>query len=290
VVQFSGSGSWWKLALAGIHDLREGRMRAIRGCVLVPLLLMVAPVYCQQSQTPATPAFKDPEAVTVLNKALTASGGVAAFAAITDYTATGTVTYPAQGPNVTGNITIKGKGLSQFRLDEVLPSGTDSQGINDGLVKVKSSSGEVLLLPYPAPPTTGATGLPWLQIASLVADPNVVLIYKGIVTQNGTSLHDIVAMRIFPAQPEPHGPFLELGNAELFIDASTLQLASAQDTILGGGVRSIAYSNYKVVSGIAVPFSVTEQVGSVVTRQTLFSQINFNTGLQDSVFDLDISE
>jgi hypothetical protein len=222
----------------------------------------------------------------VLNQALVAAGGTSAIAAITDYTATGTIAYPAQGPDAVGTISIKGRGVNQFRLDEAISPGNDSQSINRGRISVKTPSGTVQAVLYAAPTMAGATGMPWLQLATLTTDPNVILIYKGIVTQGNASVYDIIAMRAFPAQPEPHGPFLELGNAELFIDTSTFQLVSAQDTVRGGGLRSIQYSNYNAVNGISLPFSITEEIGSTITRQVQFSQVRFNSGLQDSVFDL----
>jgi hypothetical protein len=240
-----------------------------------------------QQATTLTPAPKDPRAVSVLSQALAVAGGTTALAAVMDYTATGTVTYPAsQSPAITGTITISGRGLNQYRLDEVLPAGADSQIISGGGIAVKTQAGAVLQVPFPAPVMAGATTLPCLHVAALSSDSNVMLVYKGIVSQGGMSLHDILAVRVFPAQPDPPGPFLELGNAELFIDASTFQLVTAQDTLRGGAVRSIQYSNYRVVSGVAVPFVVTEQINSGVTRQIQLNQISFNTGVQISAFDL----
>jgi hypothetical protein len=261
-------------------------MRSFCGGVLVSTLLLAVPGWTQQATAPS-PAPKDPQAVSVLNQALGVAGGAAAIGAITDYTATGTVTYPGDsGTNVSGTITISGRGLNQYRTDEVLPSGPVSLSIDRGFIQAKAADGTVRWVPYAAPTITGSTTLPSLQLAALIVDPNVLLIYKGVVSQGGISVHDIKAFRMFPAQPNPSGPYLDLSNAELFVDTSTLQLVSAQDMIRGGGVRSIQYSNYKTINRVGVPFSVTEQIGSTVTRQVQLNQISFNMGLQDSAFEI----
>lgn len=264
-------------------------MRIARFGLVLLLLHFSVSALSQQAQpaTTPSPASKDPQAMSVLNQALAGAGGAQGILAVTDYTATGNVTYPAnQGANVTGTITIVGRGLKQFRLDEVLPTGSDSQSINNGGITVKTSEGAIQIVPYPAPMMAGSITLPCLQLASLSMDPNIRLIYKGIVNQAGLSLHDIRAMRVFPGQPYPNGPFVDLGNADLFIDASTLQLVTAQDTARRGVVRTIQYSDYRTVKGVAVPFSVSEQINSGVVRQIQLNRISFNSGLQDSAFDL----
>jgi hypothetical protein len=267
-------------------------MRSARFGLLICLLLLSVSVWTQQTpsaQQPSTPspAPKDAQAVSVLAQALTVAGGTTAIAAITDYTASGSATYPAsQAANITGTVTIIGHGLNQFRVDEVLPTGSESQSVNNGGITVKMSDGTVQIVPYPAPVMAGSITLPCLQLAALSMDPNIRLIYKGIVNQAGVPLHDIRTFRVFPGQANLNGPFVDLGNAELYFDASTLQLVMAQDTARRGVVRTIQYSDYRTVKGVAVPFSVSEQINSGVVRQIQLNRISFNSGLQDSAFDL----
>jgi hypothetical protein len=264
-------------------------MRFSRFLTFVIVLNLCLPAWSQQTSPVwvPPPAVKDPEAVRVLNQAVAAAGGFASIEAVTDYTALGSVSYPtAPDENVSGTITINGRGLKQIRLDEQRPSGNYSESINNGAIAERTADGIKHAFPQAAPVMAGSNTLPCLQLAALSVDPNVALIYKGLVSQGGVSVHHILALRTFPAQPDPHGPFIELGNAELFIDASSLQIVKAQDKIRGGAIRSIQYSNYKTVSGVSVPFAVNERIGATVIRSTLLSRISFNNGLQDSTFDL----
>jgi len=264
-------------------------MRSARIGLVLLLLPFSISAWSQQTQpgTTPSPASKDPQAMNILNQALAVAGGAQAILAVADYTATGIVIYPTpQAANVTGTVTIVGRGLKQFRLDEVLPTGSESQSVNNGGITVKSSAGAIQIAPYPAPMMAGSITLPYLQLAALSVDPNIRLIYKGIISQAGVPLHDIRASRVFPGQANLNGPFVDLGNADLFIDASTLHLVMAQDTARRGVVRAIQYSDYRTVMSVAVPFSVSELINSAVVRQIRLNQISFNSGLQDSAFDL----
>ena len=63
-------------------------------CLLLASPVLSVPLSVQQSVpalAPTTPP-RDPQAVTILNQVIAAGGGADAIAAVSDYTATGTVT------------------------------------------------------------------------------------------------------------------------------------------------------------------------------------------------------
>src|SRR5258708_3969672 len=123
-------------------------MHSARFGVLVSILLLNVPVWARQAQTPTTPspdqtattptpALKDPQAVSVVTQALAAAGGIPAITAITDYTATGNASYFLDAARSTqATVTVRGKGLGQFRIDTNLPSGTRSESTN-GFTTIK---------------------------------------------------------------------------------------------------------------------------------------------------------
>jgi hypothetical protein len=84
-------------------------------------LLSIVPAWSkqplpQQTQTATpTPATKDPQAVSILNQALSVAGGMPAISAIADYTATGNMTYYSS-QDVQETVTLRGLGLGQFRM------------------------------------------------------------------------------------------------------------------------------------------------------------------------------
>jgi hypothetical protein len=86
-------------------------MRFTRFSLLLCFLILNVSVRSQQTQPLSTPppAPKDPQAVSVLNQALTVAGGAAAIRAIADYTATGNITYH-WNPEVQGVVTVRGLG------------------------------------------------------------------------------------------------------------------------------------------------------------------------------------
>jgi hypothetical protein len=263
-------------------------MHSARFGLLVSILLLNVPVWAQQAQTAATPspAAKDPQAVIIVNQVLGAAGGVAAIKAIADYTASGTITYH-EAQDVQGTVTVRGSGLGNLRIDAALPTGIRSEAISngDGQVKRKAEDGGVTPLHVQAPMAPGRLVLPYLLLAPAVNSPGLSLSYKGLVNVDGHSAHDVQLVRIFPGLSDPTGLILEYGTIDFFIDPSTFQLLMMQDVGRMHQVRQVRYSDYRLVNGVLVPFSITQQ-GPGPNWRVQFSQITFNAGLQDLDFQL----
>ena len=167
-------------------------MRSARFGLLLSLLLSVVPVRAQQTQQSTTvpPAPKDPQAVSILNQSLNAAGGVTAIQAIADYTATGNITYH-WNPEVQGNVTVRGLGLDEFRLDANLPTGTRSWAIQYGTTTTRAENGAIWqyppthpipssdVFPYQPPMFLGGLALPYLQLATLLKSTQFSLSYNS---------------------------------------------------------------------------------------------------------------
>jgi hypothetical protein len=288
-------------------------MRSARFGLLHTILLLNIPVWGQQSQTPVlqpqptppqqtqpvttpTPAPKDSQAVNVINQALTVAGGTAAIKALTDYTATGNITYH-WNPEAQGTVTVRGLGSGQLRVDANLPRGLHSSVISGGQTSTKAEDGRLTQYPppYPVPssdafpyqPPMFPAGLvlPHTQLAAVLNHPRFSITYEGIVQLDGNSVHDVQVQRLMPGQTQPDG-MTEYHTIDFFIDTTTLQLVMTQDNVPKHIAHQIRYSDYRTVNGVLVPFSISEQMGGQRTRDIQLDGISFNTGLQDAAFAL----
>src|SRR5258706_1489110 len=280
-------------------------MHSARFALLVSLLLLSVPVWARQAQTPITPPSdqtattlppvpKDPQAVSLLNQALTAAGGTTAIKGVTDYTATGNVTYH-WNPEAQGTVTVRGLGLGQLRVDATLPSGVHSSVVSEGQTTTKAEDGTLskypppypmprsAAFPYQPPMFPGCLALPHTQLTVVLNAPRFSISYKGIVQVDGHAVHDIQAQAVLPGQAQP-GSVDEYHTADYFIDTSTVQLVMIQDVVPKHVVHQIRYSDYRAVSGVLVPFSIGEEMGGQKTWEILLDQASFNTGLQDTAF------
>src|SRR5262249_28436914 len=75
---------------------------------------------------------RDPSAIAFLNQAVNAAGTGGAISAVQDFTAQGSIThYWGENPEQ-GQLTVKSRGSSQFRIDSIIPEGTWSFIANNG--------------------------------------------------------------------------------------------------------------------------------------------------------------
>jgi hypothetical protein len=259
-------------------------MRSLRFRFLDFMFLLTIPAWPQQVQTSEAPASapKDPQAVAVLNQALTVGGGLSAIATIDDYTATGSVTYylPDEG---SGPVTVRESGLAQLRMDAQLPGGTRSEAMYDGEIRI-SERGVTSTSWDPPPFYPGRIVVPTAFMAAASRGPQFSLTYNGTAVIDGQVAFDIEVQLVVPA-PETIR-YREGLVMHLFVDMNTLQVVMMQDVDRRNQIRQVRYSDYRTVNGAQVPFAISEQIASHQTWAMKLSQINFNTGLQDSDFIL----
>ncbi len=268
-------------------------MRFARIGIPIVILLQVVPAWSKQPQPPQqiktatlTPATKDPQAVSAVNQALNDSGGATAIMAISDFTATGNVTYySGPEPTLQGSVTIRGKGLGQLRIDTDLPTGTRSESI-DGQTTVKYEDGSSEQLHGQSPFYPVRMILPFLHLRPAPGSAGYNLTNKDIVTIDGNPAYDIEVQRAIPIAKDPNKSAAKFLTIEYFIDVATSRVVMMQDVVLKGLPRQIRYADYRAVNGLLVPFSITETIQGQTIRKFQLNQINFNAGLQDSDFQL----
>lgn len=264
----------------------------------LPVLLFSVCIssHAQQMQSSTTTAApQDAQAVSVLNQVVSVAGGAQALKVVADYAASGNITYHGN-PDLQGTLKITALGSISVRMDATLPNGIRSWAVHDGQNALKQENGTISLLaatspnvpssdafPYQTPLFPSSIAFPYRQLTNILANPSFSISYKGIVQADGHSVHDIQVQRVSAGGVDPMSKYHA---REFFIDTTTLQIVMTQDTVPKNIVHQISYSNYTAVSGVLVPFAITEDLGGQTTWSIQLSQITFNLGLQDSSFVL----
>lgn len=273
-------------------------MRSI-GVISFAFALALLPIpIATQAQTQAS-ATKDPQAVLILQQALTAAGGANAISAIKDYTGSGTLVFhQSQNEALSGTVSVNGRWTNQFRIDETLPNGVRSLAFNQGHIERKHEDGTVSqfppqgkipssdAFPWQTPMFAESTAFPYLQLTAALNSPQFSIADRGLITLNGKSVHDVEITQLAPNNQDRGSFFAKYHTSELFIDSVSFQIVMTQDMLPKDTVHQIWYSNYTPVSGVLVPFSIEEQMGGQQVRDIHLNQITFNNGLQDSNFNL----
>jgi hypothetical protein len=292
-LNLSGSGSSWEFVVER-NQVVGGDMRCTRISLVLSLLFCTSSAWAQLAQQATIPAStpKDPQAVSVLNQALAVSGGTTAIEAVTDYTATGNVTYHWAGKDVQGSVTVNGRGSDQVRVDTNMPGGARSLVTSQGKTSQKAEDGGILQMSIIPPLSPGSLAFPYRLLVDALMSPGLSLSYKGVVQIDGHSAHDLRVQPLLPDSVQAKDLLAELQATDFLIDVSTLQVIMVQDMIRTiqamtvGHPHEIRLSDYRNVNGVLVPFSIDETIGGQKSWAITLNNITFNSGLADSNFQL----
>jgi outer membrane lipoprotein-sorting protein len=196
------------------------------------------------------------------------------------------------GEQVTGAVTLRGRGADQFRLDASLPQGTRSWAVSDGQGSISEPTGKTSLIPPSNGLNLGALTLPFLGVYAALTDPTVSISPAAQVTLASKPAYDIRVQRTFAQKDDPTGELTKWSVKDYLIDASTLTLLETRDTAYPNDapkqafVREVIFSDYRTTNGMLVPFSITEKIAGQQTWTIQLNAISFNTGLTDANFKL----
>ncbi|MHB8527435.1 MAG: LolA-like protein [Candidatus Acidiferrales bacterium] len=266
------------------------RVRRLRPLFAFGFLFSVTAIHAQTS-TQTTPT-RDPQAVSILTQCLQAVGGTQAISAIQDFTATGTITYNWANQPVQGSVTVRGRGTGQFRLDANLSDGPLSWAVNNGVGLYKKLDGSTKHMFFPNAVNFGSLTFPYMYIAARLADPSTNISYIGTDTKNGQKTYDIRLQQTFSSERDPNGILSKLTKRDFFIDTGTFQIIRTLDMVHPERASTIdiphemEFSDYRNINGVLVPFSISEMTVGQHTYTIQLDQMHFNTGLQDSDFNL----
>jgi len=267
------------------HDFVRPRYLVLLGLLAAGCSL--APIPSTASAQTAAP--RDPQALTILTQVISAGGGPAALTAVQDFTETGTVNYPSDGGD-TGSVTVKGRGLSQFRMDAAISEGQRSILVNGNSSLLTDPTGGILPIPSQSAADLGGMMVPYLPLISAITDSSVSIVYAGPVVVNGATDYDIRFQRVYTAQQDATGTLGAREARDVYIDSNTYLITGIADQIYYGSgsgqsiAHEILYSNYQPEGGIAMPLTVSETVNGTTGFTMQLSQISFNSGLTDSDF------
>jgi hypothetical protein len=258
---------------------------------LISLVLFVCVGSQAQQAESATPTnAKDQASILLINRSLAAMGG-SQPAAIADFVATGDVTYYWAGKEEKGSATLSGRGIGQFRFDANLAGGTRSWAVNNGTGALRDTNGKITTIPFHNAINLGSLTFPMFRLAELASDTAVTLSYSGpaeIESQQFECVH--THKQLFDKDPEGSGN--RLGDADLYFDPNTKLLVGIHDqshpkrTMSKDVAHAVYFGDYRQVSGLLVPFTISEYLGQQKVWSLQISDIKFNTGLSDDVFIL----
>jgi hypothetical protein len=206
-------------------------MRFLRISLIVPFLLLVTPIWAQQTTQPATKAASDPQAVAVVQAAITALGGATAIGQANSWR------FHAQMQGAHANGTV----------DYLISTDTDTG-------KRMGRNGKM----GPAPPIHSHF-IPALAARLLLQesqDPTFVMVFGGLSTLNSKPVTIITF--VFPDTPGLPAQIwtFDATNLPILVDFR----GSAEIGGRGSFPFVVALSDYRQVSGVLYPFQITSFV------------------------------
>ena len=240
-------------------------------------------------QTPTT-VTKDPQAVSILTQSLNAAGGVAAIGTIQDYTASGTITYNWTDQPIQGPVTVRGKGLTGFRIDATLPAGIQTLAISGLSGRLKTADGTLKHLAAYNFANAGSLSFPALRLASALLDQTVSLALVGSTQAEGHQVYQLHAA--FQVDPTlvPVTSITDLGTLDFFIDSTSFQLVKISENVRSERdasatyLHEVVFTNYQTVGGVTAPYGISERISGQQTWSISVQSLSFNSGLSDSEF------
>jgi hypothetical protein len=259
------------------------RFSRVLFAILVPLYCF--PMLAQQTEPTSPATLKDPQAVSILNQAISVAGGMQAISAINDYTASGTVTLH-EATDLQGSVTVTSLGLNSFRQDATLAAGARTQVMTNGGSTIKFEDGTFRQIYRDAPWYPGALPLPYLLIVRALISPAYSVQNEGVISIDGRSAYDIRLQLLAGTHP-PGGP-PDFVTRDFFIDASTFQVVMTQDLYHSNRsqIRQVRYSDFRTVNGVLAAFAFDEAIQGRERWKINLNQIGFNTGIAASAFTL----
>jgi hypothetical protein len=246
-----------------------------------------------------TGATQDPKAISILTQALTVAGGAQAINSVSDYTATGNITYYTGDP-INGTVTLAGLGLLSFRLDATLPSGVRSWAVQNGVITNKSETGAVSstatpkvvpsseAVTYRSPLFPNAIAFPTRPLLNLttVGNQRYGLFYQGEVQVDGETVYDVQIQVMLPPSSSSQSSAAPLRTRDLLIDASTFQIVRVIEEYVPHVRHEYRYSDYQAVKSVLFPFAIAEYIGGQAVSSIQLNSVALNQGLQTSSFAL----
>ncbi len=246
--------------------------------------------HAQSQNAPAS----NPTALKLAAQSIVAMTGGTIF---TDATLNGTATRTTGAEKDAGSALFKVRLGTGSRLDLNLTKGQRTEIHNRQTGSPKGSWSGPDQVSHRAPVHNSWVDAGWYfppaPLASMISDPQVVTSYVGQESRNGTTVEHLRASRYLTGQSAPVIDLVQrLSTIDLYLDASSaLPVAVAfnghPDNDAGVDFPiEIRFSNYQTANGARLPMTIEKLVNGRTFLSLVFSEINLNSGLADSDFQV----
>jgi outer membrane lipoprotein-sorting protein len=259
------------------------RLRSLAGLLAFGLGFALA-VSAQQLSQQAPQ--RDPQAVSIVQLAAAAMGGVAP----SDSTATGTITVVAGSLTESGTITILTRGTNQTAEQISLPSGLRAVIYSNGEAEETTPSVSAAAVTELAV-TDKCPAFPLPLLLSALINPDEVFQYIGQETLSGAAVQHVRVWNTFASNPHLQ-KVASFSAQDIWFDASSgLPLKLAYTRQAGSGAVSaipveVFFSNYTNVNGVLYPFQIQKSYNGTPSQTITIQRVTFNTGLTDAQFQV----
>jgi hypothetical protein len=261
-------------------------MRINRAMIFPLAILLLNTATLAQVVTPVP--RRDPQALTILQRSLSAMGGVAAVNVRDTVAGVQGTTLGVDGRS-TFTATLKTLGLRRFKMESSTADGPFVLVVTDAGAASKSGGREVNSVPTKMVANGGILHIPLLSVLAEWVQADRVLEYVGLETIGSENVHHIRLQRPRPltdTAAEEAPPF------DLFVSTRTMLLVRliypmhSPSNIRISEPVTVDYSDYRFVSGLAIPFSVTQTIRGQVIKEFQVTSFAVNQGLAQSEFEL----
>lgn len=272
-------------------------------CRIVIFFLCSSCLLFGQQQSLRSP-HRDLQSVDILSRVAQAAGGGQALASIRDITESGEITF-YWGENVKGPVTIRTLGGNHFRMEADLPQGKSTLIVKDG-VGSKTESEKTIPISRENAINLGNLTYPVGLVAAALADSATDVSFVGIEKREGRSVYRlrIKGQLGLVSEARMGGPVVK----DLLINALDFDIVSVEDRpfpvpntsapsnsssrqnsekkISAPPSREIEFSDFRVIRGVRVPFSVSTKLMGQQMLSLQLREVTFNNNLSASDFQV----
>ena len=239
----------------------------------------------------AQTALKDPQAVVLTTKAVSALNGTTS---VTDVAVQATANYIAGSDEETGTATLLAK-AGESRITLTLTGGQRAE--------VRNNSGGIPQDSWSGPDgvwhavvlhncwTDRTWFFPGLTIQTALNDAQMSMAYAGQETRDGLLVHHLVLSRIEPGlSAEETTTIQQLGSMHLYLDAGSYRPVALgfnthpDDNMTLNIPVEIQFSDYRLVNDVRVPFHIQKLLQYSLALDISFTGVATNTGIPQTEF------
>ena len=257
----------------------------------VPALVLLISLAHAQTTTQSA-AVKDATAVSLIQRSLTAMGCSQALT-LQDSLATGTaLVYMPDGTSQQLPIIKKSIGISLARTELQAEDGTHIRILNTGAAAIIRPNGSARRLVTNNTVAERVQHIPCLSYLAEFQGSNIEIDYAGTDIVNGSTA-DIVALSYtFGADANTISYMQSITRTSFYIDrqsgtVSKIEYQScAENNTNLVSTEQIVFSDYRLVSGVLVPFTQSSYSNGVLQAVVTFTSVTFNAGISLGDFTL----